>query len=119
MFINQSQSVMYTDLCFRSANPGHSAWKVYEHSTNRIGMNGMYCLEKIDNLSSETPENNETSKTTKPEVQIKSPYKVTKPFLGALHMIPVEDEIGFCSCGDFQPAFRDEKFVTRPFRREI
>ena len=32
------------------------------------------------------------------------------------------DEIGVCSYGDFQPAFRDEKFekvVTRPFRREI
>ena len=32
------------------------------------------------------------------------------------------DEIGFCSHGDFQPAFRDEKFekvVTRPFRREM
>ena len=29
---------------------------------------------------------------------------------------------GVCSYGDFQPAFRDEKFekvVTRPFRREI
>ena len=44
-------------------------------------------------------------------------------------MIPVDragsvtgDEIGVCSYGDFQPAFRDEKFekvVTRPFRREI
>ena len=32
------------------------------------------------------------------------------------------DEIGFCSYGDFQPAFRDVKFekvVTPPFRREI
>ena len=35
--------------------------------------------------------------------------------LGALHMIPVDrvgscyrDEIGLCSYGDFQPAFRDE-----------
>ena len=33
-----------------------------------------------------------------------------------------EDWAGVCSYGDFQPAFRDEKFekvVTRPFRREI
>ena len=36
-------------------------------------------------------------------------------------MSPV-DRAGLCSYGDFQPAFRDEKFgkvVTRPFRREI
>ena len=42
--------------------------------------------------------------------------------LGPLHMSPVDRAGSVSSYGDFQPAFRDEKFekvVMRPFRREI